>query len=987
MRRHTEGGASRVLLAAVSALLLVAGVALVPAAVSAQNGAISGDISPSGDGGVVVEIENGTGPFDGGEETVTIEIKGEEDERTVQPGNDSSTYVYEITGESLRTDMGDLAATDLSAATVTVTHESGASFNDTVDLRYAKLGGSQGSFTDGGALRVDFETAVGLGESGDVPLTVEVGETTESVTASLQREEGANESHLVIDRGRLVDLGLLDDPRPIKVGGQPGEADYLAGSATVDLGAMNPPTTGERTAAGVALSNPFFVAGETYVIDARPADGDGRYLERLDATAGDGGGELVADSSTLLAADRISLTVDRNGNALIEGESVALTSRAVGATLEGDGTVSLDPEPDGGTVNALWVETDEGVERYDASLDNGTLSISDENVALSEDDQLLIDFADAGSVYATFGADTGGDGGGDGATAGQTDERAGGLAGMLASTLGGLTDAVTSNPWIAGGVAFAVLLVLIVGVLLYRRRSSRGPIVTLPVLGAIGGRSSPGKSPAKTPTIDVTFHIADDRGGGAYTDADAVVARPLDGNFGGQRSGYNTASANETRIELDGGIGEEALEPGAWQFDVIEGNRSIRQKQKTLEVDFDSEKVPLSVPPYKITARVTGGIDNEPLKGAVVRADPDVGDPAPRSRRTDPNGSAEFEIPRSASTVVFESEYDQLPSARTKQPVDAAARNGVKLEMAPEIGSIDVETTVGSRHWPGVEVDVKPVGGDATAYADPGTITTNDEGRKTITKLPTGQYELSAHPTLSAVETARVTETATVDADETTAVTLSIDISFELPGSQRERLSELRDRIAELSSARNRDVAIPYYYGTVLDSVLDLVEAIEAAPERAVESGLPPGATTDALLRATDEGIDAVEGAMSERRNIKLFRACESMPSVEPSWDGDADLESFFERTSEGGDKGRRALRDRLAETDEFLDTQWGEVGEIGPARKLHDRIGDLARRSGNVDDELTVVAQAYVSICLLDAIESLFEHDALIERLNSGGY
>jgi hypothetical protein len=142
-----------------------------------------------------------------------------------------------------------------------------------------------------------------------------------------------------------------------------------------------------------------------------------------------------------------------------------------------------------------------------------------------------------------------------------------------------------------------------------------------------------------------------------------------------------------------------------------------------------------------------------------------------------------------------------------------------------------------------------------------------------------------------------------------------------------------------------------------------------------------------AILDAVEAGIRAVDGAMSERRNVKLFGDCASMPPAEVEWDGEATLDAFLNRVAEGGDHERRMLRDRLRETDEVLDRKWGEVNEIAPARKLHDRLGELARETGGIDDELAVIAQTYVAICLLDAVGGIFDHDALVERLNSGSY
>ena len=82
----------------------------------------------------------------------------------------------------------------------------------------------------------------------------------------------------------------------------------------------------------------------------------------------------------------------------------------------------------------------------------------------------------------------------------------------------------------------------------------------------------------------------------------------------------------------------------------------------------------------------------------------------------------------------------------------------------------------------------------------------------------------------------------TIESEETTRATLPIEIQYSLSDAQRERLSTLRGEIEELAEAPNRDVAVPYYYGTVLESVLDLVEEIESNPERSVAADFDPDA-------------------------------------------------------------------------------------------------------------------------------------------------
>ncbi|MFB6091750.1 MAG: hypothetical protein ABEK02_01925 [Haloquadratum sp.] len=969
---------------AVSALLLVAGIAAVPTPADAADGLKTDavDIKQQKNGDLRVTIPNRTGPFTGEKETVKIEIAGASANRTRGPTKGS--YTYRITVEAL-TEMKGLQGVSLANAKVTVRHpESGANVTETLDLRYATFGTSKGQFTDGGGIRIDLGTSLGLKPKTNVPLNVSVGDTTKSVTGTLRYDQGQN-AYLVLDRGTLTSpLGVFEDPQTLRIRGQDGKAPYLHGSVTVNVRKIAT-TNGTRVVGGISLTNPLFVSGRAYVVDVSPAGSNARYLTSLNATSA---GALRVTNPALLAATKVSVTVTRDGSTVVDDETVELASQPATATLGPGGTRlrigSL--QGTGRSVQALWVKAGTGVERYAAELNasGGYLQVA---TPISQASAVLVDFKKKGYLYAQIAQQqNGGTGTATTTPSGNASKQGGGI---------GVPGLGRTNPLVLGGIA--VVLLLVIGVLVVLVASDRGSDIRAAIPGIGGGPTRGGNSPGKRQnrqrTFDVTFKAVDELANQTYAPADKVVATRVGGNAPGQdpNLGVNQKTNSQKEFTLAGGTAAGELEGGVWQFQLYEKGQPLNQQPKREELEFgggggESRQIPISVPSYAVSVQVTGGVDNEPLQGATVEMRPDVGQPS--RKPTDPNGRVQFGgIPRSASKVTFTANYEQLPEAEVERPIEAAARNGVEISIAPETGAVEVETTVGSRPWPDVEVAVTPASEGPKAYTTAGAVTTDESGTRRIEGLPTGEYELAAHPEVSAVETTGGVETVTVDADETTDVTLSIEISFALATDQRDRLDDLRGRIDDLTAASDRDTAIPHYYGTVLSRVLELAEAIESSPERAVEAGVPPGAAVDALLDAVDEGIDVVDGAMSERRNIKLFRACESMAPADASWDGDVDLDSFFGRAEEGGDHQRRALRDRLKETDEFLDEKWDDVGEIGPARKVHDRVGDLARTSGNVDDELTTVALAFVGICLLDAVESLFDHDALRERLNSGGY
>ncbi|MFB6091752.1 MAG: hypothetical protein ABEK02_01935, partial [Haloquadratum sp.] len=453
--------------------------------------------------------------------------------------------------------------------------------------------------------------------------------------------------------------------------------------------------------------------------------------------------------------------------------------------------------------------------------------------------------------------------------------------------------------------------------------------------------------------------------------------------------GGPSAESTSTRtreIPLDGSEAEADLPMTTWEFAVVEDGKPCTTETHHLTTGETRKTVPLSVPPYTVPVRVTGGVTGETVPDAEIELR--TGSDETERKETDLSGETAFEVPRSTSTVGVEASHEQLPAtSAVATDADRAAREGVEIELAPETGAIEVETTVGSRSWSGVEVEVTPTSEKAKAYTEAGSVTTDESGTRQIDALPTGEYELAAHPEVSAVTIEGETATATVMADQTTRVSLSFAVSFRLSADQRDRRTDLRERIDGLTDVSNHDTAIPHYYGTVLAAVLDLIDELESSPERAVEAGTPPGAAADALLGAVDEGIDVVDGAMSERRNVKLFRACESMAPADASWDDEVDLDSFFEWIAEGIDSQRETLRDRLEDAGALIDEQWSEVVDIGPVQGVYTRVDETEADPGSAGDELEEMARLFVRHCLVDAVESFFEHDALYERLNTRGY
>ena len=998
MPDHNSDAGRRATSVAVLACLLVVGSALAVAPGTASAEHIDGEITYDGaDGELVVTVFNASeGNFTGGEESIQVEIGGETVRRS--SGSDDSrpgeNYTYTV-GPGQLADIG--TTNDDSRTEVVVFHDGQKSFTETVQIRYLNLGTPE--FTDSGQLRLQVQTSFGVGSEDSVSVQVETSGSEATREATYTNTSGSAPA-LTLERDALAGLGALRSLQPTNVTDDASDKTYLNGRVQVTIrDQAGSPEVNRVSGSGVRFASVLFEDGRTYVVNA--SSGEGQYVRTLQAS----GQSITLNSSAIAAEQEVTLTVvdEATGNRIVDGESVSLPMETRDAFWnETTGTVEFNESlPDRATdANAtVWVKSEGGsVTQYEARLDatNGTLSGFSKSPSWpdAENASLLISDAGGSTIHATVSLQSGGSSGG-----GNTD----------GSTNSGLFAAFGVDRNL---VLFAVAVVVGIGVV----AGSVFAFLSMRDSSSVGSskRTATGESPG-TATVDVTFEVFDEVAGTPYPDADRVVAQRRgqtdtrgtqgDGfgatsNAGRDRSrsqGINVgtgsgqsrsqgATAGSKRIDVVASEGEAELEGGRWVFEVRQDGRTIGTRSHRIDPQYDSDRVVVSVDPYTVDVSVTDGPEREPLDGATVEANVDVGRWSGR-KPTDASGTVTFEVPRSASEAKFTAQHQGQSPVESTHRVERAAQNGVDLAIGAETGSMEIETVVGGRSLPNIDVRITPVGDEPKEYADEDTITTNSEGRRRIEGAPAGEYELSADPTLPNIGTTAAVESVHVTDGGTAEVMLSIGVSYSATADQRDRLSDLRDRIEELTAATNRDVAIPRYYGTVLASALGVIDEVESTPERAVEEGIPPDETVTAILDAVEAGIRAVDGAMSERRNVKLFGDCASMPPAEVEWDGEATLDAFLNRVAEGGDHERRMLRDRLRETDEVLDRKWGEVNEIAPARKLHDRLGELARETGGIDDELAVIAQTYVAICLLDAVGGIFDHDALVGRLNSGSY
>ena len=118
---------------------------------------------------------------------------------------------------------------------------------------------------------------------------------------------------------------------------------------------------------------------------------------------------------------------------------------------------------------------------------------------------------------------------------------------------------------------------------------------------------------------------------------------------------------------------------------------------------------------------------------------------------------------------------------------------------------------------------------------------------------------------------------------------------------------------------------------------------------------------------------------MTTKRNVDLFAACADMPDANVRWGGSFRLAELLDRLEADAGAQRREVKQRYETVDGLIEDRRGDLSEIAPAREMQQRAWELTRAA---DRGPEAVAIGYTSLLLLDAVEELFERDALRERL-----
>jgi hypothetical protein len=540
-----------------------------------------------------------------------------------------------------------------------------------------------------------------------------------------------------------------------------------------------------------------------------------------------------------------------------------------------------------------------------------------------------------------------------------------------------MTASVAENPLgvhrsFTGAVLVAVIVGLsaVVGILRTQMGlpavagvSAAGVIGSVLAFGVIFSDLASGGNAVHEPSQGVTVRLVDSSSGELVaTDTDVRARKISTGRGGGTRT---------RPIDVSNGEGRARLPQGTWEFDTRRG-RPVRES-----VRGSNTVVRIEVEPTDVVFR-TRTPDGDPVVGATVSF-PVKGQE--RQLTTGDDGVARDQLPGDVTEIEVTLDHDRYESVSGTLDLRAARREGkqpgLDLEMEPLTGGLEAVVTLDGEDVADVAVVAEP-GPDVVGGTE--RVTTDRAGRAAFDALPIGEYTVGVDLEGAAEEFVAPDSTVTVTEGETRTEGLPVRFHYRLGGESTRRIEEVRSRLDATTSHPRSDMSIPAFYASVVEELLRTVERVPEEGTTFLAAGRSPEETVDALLAAAEAGVDAVDEAMSDKQNVDLFAACADMEPAAATWDGSFSLADLFELAELQPGKRRGRVAERLDTVNDRISDELRGLSEVGPARSAWEQTRDLA--SDRSREGLEAAATTMLAEGLLEAIEALFEREALRERM-----
>jgi hypothetical protein len=857
-----------------------------------------------------------------------------------------------------------------------------------------------------------------LGENTNVELSVSGAGTTTSVRATLSPNQSGY-GRLLVNPADFGDLAY--PPGPINIHGVSLGGENLsegAPSLSVPLGSLADDST-DVTSQGdeVVINHLLINSGETYNVTFRTQQGT------LTRSVGTGADPTlrVTNSASVVRRGSFDVSVSHDGQSVIRGYTVEsggsgvkkahvrrnnsdeLWNSTVNVTI-GSTTRS--------TVETVWVNaTREGTTEV-RSYSDVTGTVRGQNLTLNFS-EAGVKFRPGGQYDFVIQLQ-----GSDSPIRASTGDRGDMSEYKLQSS-----DAGTGSGSGLGvpGDSNTVVLVTLVGVvailagtggaILYTRRTDDDPMAGTGTSGTSKSGAGAGSGPRSTSQPGTAHRRSiggPDRergpggapgstgrgGGGGVAGAGAEGGRiqqvpvtvsivdALSGNPITRELNYEAGIRSQPGQSQTGTVqgGQTTIQFPAGDCFVAVGNQMFRE-EAVVNTNRESA-VTIEVAPVTVDLQIVDE-NKRPIRGATVTCSPVGFTEQERSKRTDNRGNARLDVPRSASRVRIEATAEGYEGKSFEQELDPPVKGKVSLLEAPS--EVRVTVTVDGDPAEGVPVTVEGSGEGDSLSAQQSTDTDAD-GSVRFGGLRAGTYAVEPDVDTPYLDVPR--ERIDLGRGATREVRLRVSSRFELSAGQRDRVRSLRSRIEDLSAASDRDTAIPHYFGTVLESLLDLIETF---PEQAGQfslAGHDPDRLVTSLLDSAEDATGAIETAMRSKRSVDLFSVCASLPAAEVDWSSDYQTEAL--RALLDGERDPDSqFEARLGAVRSTLDDQQRSLTDISPIETLYEEIeSEFDTPDSNPDfdsDEQPVEAavSVFVALGVLAAIESLFDHEPLRERLD----
>jgi hypothetical protein len=447
-----------------------------------------------------------------------------------------------------------------------------------------------------------------------------------------------------------------------------------------------------------------------------------------------------------------------------------------------------------------------------------------------------------------------------------------------------------------------------------------------------------------------------------------------------REDGGSSKSATRT---VDRGTDTLTLPVGTWTLQAkLETESRTYSSDRISGVQFlrrgENATVTLEIDLPDISVAVRDEVNGWDVPDASVRLKADSGETG--TKRTDDNGRVTFDPPVGAETVTITVDHDKYEeTTREHRLTEAGIHETVAL--SPRTGELRIVSTIDGVETGNMTVEIAPDEQSLKRIYGGGTATettTDERGEFTHDNMLVGQYraELSLPDRLEGLfETTE--KRARVDQRGET-VSLEASFIWELSRTQRDRIRKIREDLRDVTAKSGVDVVIPEYYASVVETVLDAVETFPQQGHHFAEVDAHPNEITDATLDAAGDAVATISEVMSTKRNLDLFTACSDMASANVRWDGSFETGTLVGRLQGDPMAARRAFAEQADSVSERIDDERGSLSEIAPAQEMLERV-DIDDSKGGVGSIVSI----HVAILLLDAIDELFDHRELRERLS----